>query len=159
MSKTKINLGAGNKIKDPEVWVNHDVEKHRSEIDTAHDLNKLPWPWEDEGFTEIVANSVFEHLDIDLVAAVNECWRILKPGGRLHIKLPNAEDVIGCWGDPTHRRPYTLSFTAIFDYKSEKTGNNFYTKRKWKILKKGGAGNKNKDGIWTSVSAQMEKVK
>lgn len=155
----KLNIGAGNDIKDPGKWVNHDKTKHRPEIDTAWDLNELPWPWKNNYFERIEARSVFEHLDIDLLAAIDECWRILKPGGRLYVKVPNAEDTIGCWGDPTHRRPYTLSFTAVFDYKSKKEGNNFYTKRKWKIIEKGGAGNKNKEGVWTSIFAEMEKVK
>lgn len=155
--KTRLNLGAGNLIEDPKVTVNHDRMKHRPEIDAVWDLNQTPWPWKDEQFETVIAKAVFEHLDIDLLTAVDECWRILKPGGTIYIKVPNAEDVIGCWGDPTHRRPYTLSLTAIFDYKAENTGNNFYTTRKWKIRKKGNAGSKNSQGIWSSIFVEMEK--
>lgn len=159
MAKTRLNLGAGNIIENPEKWINHDRHKHRPEIEALWNLNNLPWPWKDESMDQVTAKAVFEHIDIDLLQAIDECWRILKAGGVLYVKLPNAEDVIGCWGDPTHRRPYTLSFTSIFDYKSKNTGNNFYTSRKWKIIKKGTAGRQNESGIWSSIYAEMEKVK
>jgi SAM-dependent methyltransferase len=159
MQKTRLNLGAGNLIEDPTKWINHDRMKHRPEIDAVWDLNQLPWPWRTGSMEQITAKAVFEHIDIDLLKAIDECWRILRPGGILYVKLPNAEDYIGCWGDPTHRRPFTLSFTSIFDYKSKNTGNNFYTTRKWKIRKKGGTGKQNSQGIWSSIFAEMEKVR
>lgn len=158
MGKKRLNLGAGNLIKDPNKWINHDLHKHREEIDAIWDLNILPWPWKDESFSSIIAKAVFEHLDIDLLIAVDECWRLLMPGGELYVKVPNAEDVIGCWGDPTHRRPYTLSFTSIFDYKSENAGNNFYTSQKWEIIEKGTTGTQNAQGVWGSIYALMRKV-
>jgi len=158
MNKRKLNLGAGNAIKDPSEWINHDKYAHHEEIEVVHDLNKMPWPWKDEQFEYVAAKSVFEHLDKDLVEVVDECWRILEVGGVLKVKLPNAEDWIGCWHDPTHRRPYTLRFIEVFDVSSKNTGCNFYTKRKWKVLDLGGAGNKNQAGVWTSIFAEMEKV-
>lgn len=156
--KLNLNLGAGNDVQDPKKWINHDLRKFRKEIEVTWDLNKLPWPWENNSMERINAKAVFEHIDIDLLKAVDECWRILKPKGILYLKLPNAEDYIGCWLDPTHRRPYHLGGIAkIFDYKSESTGNNFYTARKWKIIRKGTAGKQNKDGVWSSIFAEMEK--
>jgi len=155
----KLNLGAGNHINEGNGWVNHDLHKHRPEIDVVHDLNELPWPWDDESASKIEAKNVFEHLDIDLVKVLDECWRILEPGGTLYIKVPNAEDPVAVWGDPTHRRPYTLTFVKYFDYKVNDVGFSFYTDRKWKIVDKGGAGNKNAEGIWKSIFAIMEKVK
>ena len=32
MTKTRINLGAGNRILNPEIYVNHDITYHRKEI-------------------------------------------------------------------------------------------------------------------------------
>lgn len=155
----KLNLGCGNYINEGKGWENHDLFKHRPEVDTVWDLNELPWPWDNEIFDKIEAKNVFEHLDIDLVKALDECWRILKPEGRIYLKVPNAEDPVAVWGDPTHKRPYTLSFVKYFDYEVDDPGFSFYTSRKWKIIRKGGAGSQNKKGVWKSIFAEMEKVK
>ena len=100
-----LNLGAGNRL--IEGAVNHDLYKHRSEIDVAHDLNIFPWPWADCSFDQIVALSVFEHLDVNLVVTLNECHRLLLPGGILVLKLPlwSAEQA---HDDPTHRWFFTV---------------------------------------------------
>lgn len=46
----------------------------------------LPYP--DEHFDIILANEVFEHVDDDR-AATHEAWRVLKPGGKLVLFVPN----------------------------------------------------------------------
>lgn len=130
MSKT-LNLGAGNHI-----WkgaINHDRVKHRPEIDVAHDLNVLPWPWPDNAFGQMGASSVFEHLDIDLVAVLNECWRILRPGGLLRVKVPFWQHD-NAYADPTHRWCYSLRSFDVF-VPSTKLGQelNFYTPYKWRF--------------------------
>jgi SAM-dependent methyltransferase len=129
-----LNLGAGNKI--IAGAVNHDLRKHRKEIDVAHDLNILPWPWADESFDVIVARAVFEHLDNDLMVTLNECWRILRPGGKLGIKLPlwSAERA---HDDPTHRWFFTIRSLDQF-CPDTKRGRQyaFYTDRKWKFVKR-----------------------
>lgn len=112
-----LNLGAGNRIVNGAV--NHDLYKHREEIDIAHDLNDLPWPWKDKSFDKIVAWAVFEHLKIDLITAMNECWRILRPDGKLRIKLPwcMAE---ASFNDPTHRYTVGRDVFNIFDRATRK---------------------------------------
>ncbi len=133
MPKRKtLNLGAGNHI-----WkgaVNHDLRKHRAEIDVAHDLNDVPWPWGDDSFDQIGASSVFEHLIIDLVTALDECWRILRPAGTLRVKVPywNHDNA---YADPTHRWQYSLRAFNVFDPRT-KLGKelNFYTDRKWRVV-------------------------
>ena len=129
-----LNLGAGNRI--IENAVNHDLRKHRPEIDVAHDLNRLPWPWEDGKFEKVRAMSVLEHLDADLLASIDECWRILVPGGVLHIRVPYWRHET-CWRDPTHRRGYTMETFDIFD-PTTKVGQEygFYTTCKWRIVEK-----------------------
>ena len=128
-----LNLGCGNRpLKDA---TNHDRLKHRPEVAVAWDLNRLPWPWKDGEFDGIHAISVLEHLDIDLLASVNECWRILKPGGTLKCRVPYWRHET-CWRDPTHRRGYTMETFDIFDVTTnigKPTAYGFYTDRKWKI--------------------------
>jgi SAM-dependent methyltransferase len=128
-----LNLGAGNKLVPGAVQ--HDLVKHRPEIDVAWDLNEMPWPWADSSFDLIVARAVFEHLDRDLVQSLNECWRILRPGGLLSIKLPYWK-ADAAYEDPTHRWFFTLGSLAQFDPDTERGKQYaFYTKRQWQIVK------------------------
>lgn len=134
MSKSVLNLGAGNRILSGECVVNHDITKHRPEIDIAHDLNQLPWPWLDGSFDEIQLISVAEHLAITLIQQLDECWRILKHDGELIIKFPlwttsTAHD------DPTHRWWWSERVLEVFD-PDTKYGQDhpYYTDKKWEIL-------------------------
>lgn len=129
-----LNLGAGNRPLDGAV--NHDRRKHRVEIDIAWDLNKLPWPWEDGEFDWVHAMSVLEHLDIDLLQSIDECWRILVSGGRLRVRVPYWRHET-CWRDPTHRRGYTMDTFDIFD-PTTKAGReyDFYTVCKWEVVER-----------------------
>jgi len=130
---TRLNVGCGRRVL--KNAINHDRTLHHDYVDIAHDLNILPWPWEDEQFAHINARAVFEHLDIDLLTALNECWRILKPGGELYIKLPFWNSSRS-WDDPTHRRPYTFRTFNYFDPDTrEGREYAFYTDRKWRIVR------------------------
>lgn len=127
-----LNLGAGNRI--IKGAVNLDWIKNRPEIDTIWDLNQLPWPFPDERFLWIEAWAIFEHLDIGLIACLNESWRLLTPGGTLKFKVPWAGNPIACWTDPTHRRGYTRATIEFFDPSTawgQKAAR--YTPYKWKI--------------------------
>lgn len=129
-----LNLGAGNKI--IEGAVNHDLHKHRAEIDVAHDLNIFPWPWPDCSFDQIAALSVFEHLEVNLVVTLNECHRLLRPGGVLTMKLPlwkaeRAHD------DPTHRWYFTIRSLHQFCPETKRGKQyGFYTPYKWRYVKR-----------------------
>lgn len=128
-----LNIGAGNRIM--KEAVNHDRIQHRPEIDVVWDLNELPWPWADESFDLVVARSVFEHLRITLIESVNECWRILRPGGRMYLKVPHWQSD-SSYMDPTHYWRFSLQIPTIFDPKTEYgRAYAFYTDRKWKIIK------------------------
>jgi predicted SAM-dependent methyltransferase len=126
-----LNLGCGNRI--IEGAVNHDRTKHRPEVAIAHDLNSLPWPWRDSSFDEIQLISVVEHLRLDLVETLDECWRILKPGGRLILKYP-LWTALTAHDDPTHRWWWSERVLEVFD-PDQKYGTDhpYYTTRKWKI--------------------------
>jgi len=128
-----LNLGAGNKILAEAV--NHDLHKHRPEIDVAHDLNILPWPWADNSFDQIVASAVFEHLEIDMVVTLNECHRLLRPDGVLWLKLP-LWDADRAHDDPTHRWYFTVRSLDQFVPETKRGRQyGFYTPLKWRYVK------------------------
>ena len=148
MPEDILNVGAGNKI--IEGAVNHDRRKHRPEIDVVHDLNILPWPWEDDSFDKIAAIAVLEHLDVDLITLLNECHRLLRPGGLLVIKLP-LWDAEASYDDPTHRWRYTLR-SLHYVCPETKFGQryNFYTECKWRYVKPPRANN-SKTSFWATL--------
>lgn len=129
-----LNLGCGNV---PIVGAtNHDRIAHRPEVDVVHDLDSLPWPWEDNSYDRIVAQAVLEHLKLTLIESMDECWRILRSGGSLDIRIPwwQADN---SWRDPTHRWQFSLSTLDIFVPETDYgTAYGFYTPRKWRYLRK-----------------------
>lgn len=129
-----LNIGAGNKP--VRGAVNHDrcLDPARPWVTVAHDLNVLPWPWADNSFDLIVACAVLEHLRINLLESVGECWRVLRPGGILHVKLPYWRGE-NSWQDPTHYWKFSLGALDVFD-PTTKYGRDysFYTGQKWTIV-------------------------
>ena len=148
MGLLRLNLGAGNRLLqyklypegDPELlaskYIEHDVAQlPHGEIDVIHNLNETPWPWPDNRFQKIEAWSVFEHLRISLIDSVEECWRILMPGGELHVKVPYWKST-HAYLDPGHYwRGWDLRSFDFFDPGTKYgTEAEFYTPHKWRLL-------------------------
>lgn len=128
----KLNLGCGNKPL--EHFVNHDLTKHAPYVAMAHDLNELPWPWEDDQFESVVALSVLEHLYHSLLVSMNEIWRITEPDGLVIVKLPYWKAEIS-WDDPTHIHKAGKHLMHQFDPTTRRGQQyGFYTPRKWEII-------------------------
>lgn len=98
---TTLQLGCG--IRPLDGAINADRTRHHDYVDVAHDLNELPWPFPSDEFDRVIALDVMEHLTIDVQTWLDECWRILKPGGELVLRVPSWNSPVG-WRDPTHRR-------------------------------------------------------
>ena len=129
-----LNLGCGNKPKADAI--NHDIVKHRPEISVAWDLNDRPWPWADCSFDMIFASAVLEHLRITLVESLGECWRILRAGGQLHVKVPYWQHD-NAYADPTHHWQFSPRVFHFFDPET-KLGREygFYAgARPWRLIK------------------------
>jgi SAM-dependent methyltransferase len=125
----KINLGAGTDIR--RGYINHDITPLEG-IDTAHDLNIHPWPWEDATIDEILALDVLEHLD-DFLKNIEEAHRILVVGGKIFLKVPywNASSA---HIDPTHKRGFHELTFDFFDPSKEYCKQRpYYTKARFKI--------------------------
>lgn len=110
-----LNLGCGNVPLAG--YINHDRWAHSPYVDAVHDLNLRPWPWADSSFECIAAIDVLEHLD-DWVCFFDECWRILKEGGQLSVRVPRF-DSPNVWLDPTHRRGYMAANFEFLDPDTE----------------------------------------
>ena len=80
-----LNLGCGHLKRIG--WIN--VDKYDNcDPEVVHDLNKFPYPWDENSVDAIEMFHTLEHLD-DWWGAFLECARILKPGARMEIHVPD----------------------------------------------------------------------
>jgi methionine biosynthesis protein MetW len=75
---------------------------------TALDIDSQAVPFADGEFDVVVSNSAIEHRFFH-EKALDECLRVLKPGGRFILCLPNIAHVICRWWILTGRFPYVLN--------------------------------------------------
>jgi predicted SAM-dependent methyltransferase len=122
-SLSVLNLGCGRKTR-PDA-VNVDLVEGPG-VDVALDLDRLPWPFPDNRFAEILAFDVLEHLD-RLVPIMEEIHRIAAPGAIVRITVPHFSSS-NAFTDITHRHYFSWFSTHYF------TGENqwdFYTTRRF----------------------------
>jgi len=55
-----------------------------------YNLNNIPYPFSDNSVSDIYCRQLLEHLYIHSFKFFEECYRILKPNGKLYLELPNA---------------------------------------------------------------------
>lgn len=132
-----ISLGAGTEIE--EGWINADIVPLPG-IGVVHNLMQYPWPWADKSADYIKAKDIIEHMATHLpdgrnsvIAFIEECHRILKPGGTLWIQTPSW-DADFLWIDPTHVRGFDIRSFDFFDPDTDfgrSTG--FYSDCKFKV--------------------------
>lgn len=80
----KLNLGCG--FEYLKGYVNCDLRTNLK-ADKHFNLNEFPYPFADNSVDEILLSHVLEHLD-DPIKILKECYRILKTGGKLDIRVP-----------------------------------------------------------------------
>ncbi len=109
----KLNLGCGRNIK--KEWVNLDIVKKKG-VDIVWDLDKIPYPFEDNEFDEILAEMVLEHT-MKPEEALRELWRISKKNARITLIVPHFSNW-QAWGDITHRRAFNSTSLFAFSNKA-----------------------------------------
>ena len=108
----KLNLGCGRFPLAGHVNVDADTTVP---ADVFHELDSFPYPFESGSATHIVASHVLEHLQQPLAAMV-EWARILKPGGRMLIRVPHFSRG---FMHPDHRNGFDVSLPLYFDPRFE----------------------------------------
>jgi SAM-dependent methyltransferase len=114
--------------------------------DVVHNLEVLPYPFEDNSFDEIHAYEVLEHMGRQgdwkfFFAQFDEFARILKPDGFLCATSPNQPSQ-WVWGDPGHTRymgPEVYTFLSRKQYadqvgRTSMTDYRSYFKSDWEVL-------------------------
>jgi len=97
----KLNIGCGDKIRFG--WVNLDRIGYLG-VNVIHDLERYPYPFKDNTFSDIHAEQVIEHLE-KFHTSVNELIRILRPEGVLKMIVPHFSDASA--HHPYHKRYFS----------------------------------------------------
>jgi SAM-dependent methyltransferase len=112
----KLDLACGQNKK--EGFVGVDIGGN---ADIIHNLNRYPWPFDNDSVEEINCSHFIEHVD-DLIRFMDECWRVMKPGAKMNVVAPYYSS-IRAMQDPTHKH-----------FISEMTF--MYFNRKWREMNK-----------------------
>ena len=90
----RYNLASGNRYLDG--WVNIDITQNLR-VDIVMNLGIMPWDIEDGSAHEILASHILEHFYKERAwEFLTECYRILEPGGELHVAVPDMDKFIEC---------------------------------------------------------------
>jgi SAM-dependent methyltransferase len=106
----KLNLGSGQFLK--EGFINVDYYS-TSTPDILHDLNQIPYPFEDNYFELVEADHVLEHL-ADPFKVMGELRRICVPGATIHIRVPHFSRG---FTHADHKRGFDVTFPYYFNPK------------------------------------------
>lgn len=112
MSQQKkiLDLGCGNKKREGAIGVDFN---DRTAADIVHNLNKFPYPFDDNSIDEVYIDNTLEHLD-DVMKVMEEIHRICKPGALIKVIVPYFRSK---WAsiDPTHKHFFTVESFCYFD--------------------------------------------
>lgn len=99
-------------------------------VDVAGQVDALPFG--NSVADEVIACHVLEHVP-SLLDAVEEIWRICKPGARVRVWSPHFSCGLYSWGDPTHVRTFS---TLAFDYFSPDAEMSYYSTARFRIAER-----------------------
>lgn len=115
----KLNLGCGSKILNG--YTNVDKFDYYNP-DILHNLEKFPYPFDENSVEEIILSHVLEHIgqDPDIFnQIIKELYRICKNDAILNIAVPHPRHD-SFISDPTHVRPITLLSLRLYDQELNK---------------------------------------
>lgn len=110
----RLNLGCGFRRKAG--FLNVDSQS-ACEPDLVMDLERYPWPWENDSVEEIHMSHVLEHLGSTpqiYLGLIKEMYRVCAAGAKLTFIVPHPRSD-AFLADPTHVRPVTLAGLKMFD--------------------------------------------
>jgi SAM-dependent methyltransferase len=103
-----LHLGSG--LSDIKNTISVDINS-KSNPDITWDLNKTPWPFEENFFDIIIAMNVVEHLK-EIISVMQQIHRVSKPDALVNILVPHFSSA-AAFIDPTHKSFFSY---RSFDY-------------------------------------------
>lgn len=123
----KLDLGCGPNKEAGYVGVDMRTFAH---VDIVADLSVYPWKFKSNSIGEIKASHIFEHLP-DPLKTMEECFRVLKPGGTVVIDVPSSNGM-GAFQDPTHKSFWNINSFIYYDRREQLGG--LYGCNKWDVI-------------------------
>lgn len=106
----KLDLGCGNHL--VKGFTGVDIS-NKTQAKIICDLEKYPWPWEDNSVDEMYCGHFVEHIT-DLFKFMDEAYRVLKKGSLFTVLGPYYTSV-RAWQDPTHKRALSEPMFCYFN--------------------------------------------
>ncbi len=103
-----LDIGCGNRKIKGAIGLDRNP---RSQADVFHDLDVLPYPFEDDHFDRIYGIDVLEHVT-DVLRTLEEIHRIGKKDAQVFLRVPHFTSTLA-YGDPTHKHFFN---TQSLDY-------------------------------------------
>lgn len=128
----RLNLGCGADIRAG--FVNVDAVA-RPGVDVVHDLDAVPWPFEDDAFDSALCSHVLEHVR-DFHRCLLELQRVCRAGAEIEVIGPYFFSTKFA-GDPSHRIPFSY---RTFDNYTPPRRVRFYNRWRLKYATNFGAG-------------------
>ncbi len=125
----KVNLGCGHDKRPG--WLNVDSRKD-AHPDLVADLEKK-LPIESNAAEEIALIHVVEHVT-DPISLIDECYRILKKGGKLEVVTPHVSTFQSI-GELDHKRAGLSVFSFHYTTNLHAGNRHYYAKARFKINK------------------------
>lgn len=136
-TKASVNISLGGEDTNSKSFINVDIQKGPL-VDVVWDLEDIPWPFPSNCADLLVASHIVEHINpmkMGFIKFMDECWRVLKPGGQMMVATPYAGS-LGYWQDPTHVNGCVEVTWYYFD-PLQKIGNldlyHIYKPKPWKV--------------------------
>ncbi len=119
-----LDIGCGQEKTPNSIGV--DIMKTKG-ADVVADIHHLPF--KDSSVDKILCYQLLEHVD-DLIKAMEEIHRVLKPERRVIIEVPHVKG-LDAFRDPTHKNFFMI---ATMDYFTQGSGFSYYSNAKFKII-------------------------
>jgi SAM-dependent methyltransferase len=100
----------------------------RTRADVLCDLDHFPYPLRDNSFQSLRAVHVIEHVS-DVIRAMEEFHRLVRPGGRVLIVTPHYTD-FSSFCDPTHK--WHLNSFSFRYFGSDNAGYGYYSSARFR---------------------------
>ena len=122
-----LDVGCGINKKPGSIGIDRNPQ---TKADVLVELDRFPYPFRDGSFNGLQAVHVIEHVS-DVIKAMEEFHRVVRPGGEVFIVTPHYTD-FSSFCDPTHR--WHLNSFSLRYFGADNAGYGYYSKARFQEI-------------------------